>query len=508
MSIFTLAKKNVGPNPLHHTLNQRWLLKVSLVALSITVSLFGYTYYQSKIKPMSGYGDDWAAIEALKERDPRALSGGDLTHFMFGDVSFETEAANLPWQLSATFDAGDGVFERFFSEAKTSGYRDDADGVGPLFNMNACEACHVADGRAAPPLKTGDVLQGLLFRVSIPGTDAVGGPKPHPIYGGQLADKAIDGHAPEIAYQLDFINIDGAFDDGESYQLQLPVYSFPEQNYGPLGKNAMISARIAPFMIGMGLIDAITDADILQGEDIDDADGDGISGKANRVWSVENQVYQVGKYGWKAETPTLAHQSMDAAINDMGITNPLFPNENCTQAQSHCNQALSGTTDAPVEMTVSKMNQVVTYLEFLSVPGRGYLDNPEVMLGEQLFKDTGCTACHTASFVTGTEQRQQRLHNQKIAPYSDFLLHDMGALLADNRPSFSATGSEWRTPPLWGIGMVETVNGHTRFMHDGRARSLQEAILWHGGEAEVTKRKFVMLAKNERSALLKFLKSL
>ena len=508
MNMSTLASKNAGHQNFTHLLTNRWLLKTGLVLLSATLGLFGYTYYQSKIKPLAGYGDDWAAIGSLKKRDPKALSGGDLTHFMFGDVSFESEAANLPWQLSATFDAGDGVFERPFSEAKASGYRDDADGVGPLFNMNSCEACHIADGRAAPPMATGDTLQGLLFRISIPGADAVGGPKPHPTYGGQLADKAIDGHAPEIAYQLDFININGLFADGTSYNLQQPVYSFPDQNYGPLGEEAMVSPRIAPFMIGMGLIDAISDADILQREDKNDSDGDGISGKANRVWSVENQDYRIGKYGWKAETPTLAHQSMDAAVNDMGVTNPLFPKENCTATQSDCNNALSGTTDAPVEMNAAKMNEVVTYLEFLGVPGRGYLDNPDVIKGEALFKESGCESCHRASFTTGTQQRQQRLHNQKIAPYSDFLLHNMGPLLADNRPSFSADGYEWRTPPLWGIGMVETVNGHTRFMHDGRARNLQEAILWHGGEAESAKQKFVSMAKSDRSAMIKFLKSL
>lgn len=485
-----------------------WLLKISLPILIVSVGYFAYTYYQSKIKPLSGYGEDWAALEELNSKEPKALLGGDLTHFMYGGDSFATEAANLPWQLSAAFDAGDGIFERPFTEAKKSGFRFDADGLGPLFNGNSCEACHAADGRAAPPLATGDTLEGLLFRVSIPGADEVGGPKPHPIYGGQLGDKAIDGHLPEVAYQLDFEEVKGKFADGETYTLQKPVYSFPDQNYGPLGEDAMVSPRIAPFMIGMGLIDAITDADLLKGEDIEDADGDGISGKANRVWSIEHGEYRVGKYGWKAETPTLAHQSMDAAINDMGITNPLFPKENCTAEQADCSAALSGTTDAPVEMDEQKMNEVVTYLEFLSVPGRDLLDHPEAARGEALFTSSGCSGCHTTQFVTGTEQRQRRLHNQTIHPYSDFLLHDMGPGLADNRPSFDASGVEWRTAPLWGIGMVETVNGHTRFMHDGRARNLEEAILWHGGEAETAKNVYLNLDKIDRTAMVKFLKSL
>lgn len=482
--------------------------KGALAALVLCSGTFAYTYYESRIKPLAGYGDDWQPIDVLRSKPAKALSGGDLTHFMFGDISFETEAHNLPWQLSALFDAGDGVFERPFSEAVASGFRSDADGVGPLFNMASCEGCHIADGRAAPPTVPGQALEGLLFRVSVPGKDAHGGPKPHPIYGGQLADKAIAGHLPEISYAIEYQTLHGQYADGTPYTLEKPIYRFPDQNYGPLGDEAMVSPRIAPFMIGMGLLDAITDADILDRADPDDRDGDGISGKANHVWSIEQGVYRVGKYGWKAETPTLAQQSMDAAVNDMGVTNPMFPAETCTASQHTCGQALSGTTNAPYEMTEQQMNEVVTYLEFLAVPGRDYLDNPDVIKGEQLFSAIGCESCHRATFTTGTEQRQRRLHNQTIHPYTDLLLHDMGPELADHRPSFSADGYEWRTPPLWGIGMVEQVNGHTRFMHDGRARNLEEAILWHGGEAEAVKQRFTALSKTEREAMLKFLKSL
>lgn len=342
----------------------------------------------------------------------------------------------------------------------------------------------------------------------MPGTDPHGGPNPHPVYGGQLADKAIPGHKPEISLQITYEEIVGQYADGTEYRLQKPIYTFPEQNYGPLGDDAMVSPRIAPFMIGMGLLDAITEEDMLAYADPEDKDGDGISGKANKVWSVEFNKYMLGKYGWKAETPTLNHQGMDAAVNDMGITNPLFPAQNCTAGQVDCLAALEGTTNAPYEMTEAQMDQVTTYLEFLGVPGRDYLDNPDVVRGEKLFKDTGCESCHRETFVTGTEQRQRRLHNQTIHPYTDLLLHDMGPELADHRPSFDADGYEWRTPPLWGIGMVETVNGHTRFLHDGRARNLEEAILWHGGEAEMTKQRFTQLAKNDREAIVKFLKSL
>ncbi|MCV6611674.1 MAG: c-type cytochrome [Amphritea sp.] len=485
-----------------------WVLISGLILLAISLAVLAYTYYQSKIKPLSGYGDDMAAIDEINSHDPRALSGGDLTHFMFGDISFETEAANLPWQLSKLFDDGDGVFERPFSEALESGFRSDADGLGPLFNQESCEGCHIADGRAAPPMEPGQPLEGLLFRVSIPGTDPHGGPKPHPVYGGQLADKSIPGHLPEVSVKIDHRDVVGYYADGTQYTLKAPVYSFPDQNYGPLGEDAMTSPRIAPFMIGMGLIDAITEASMLEYADPDDNNGDGISGKANRVWSIEFKKYMLGKYGWKAETPTLNHQGMDAAVNDMGVTNPLFPMENCTAHQAECKAARSGITDAPTELTVAQMDMVTTYLEFLAVPGRDYLDHPEVQRGEQLFNEIGCESCHRSTFVTGTEQRQKRLHNQTIHPYSDFLLHDMGPGLADHRPSFDADGYEWRTPPLWGIGMIEQVNGHTRLLHDGRARNLEEAILWHGGEAEAVKQRFKELAASDRESIIKFLKSL
>jgi len=484
------------------------LLPISVFALVISLSVFSFTFYQSRIKPLSGYGDDMAAIAALNARDPRSLSGGDVTHFMFGGVSFESETANLPWQLSALFDAGDGVFERPYSEALASGYRYDADGIGPLFNMNACEGCHIGDGRAAPPMNNSEPLEGMLFRVSVPGQDMHGGPKPHPIYGGQLADKSIPGHKPEVTLNISYEEIIGQYGDGSMYQLQKPIYQFPKQNYGPLGVDAMISPRIAPFMIGLGLLDAITTESILEYADVNDADNDGISGKPNMVWSVENNKKMVGKYGWKAETPTLAHQSMDAAVNDMGVTNPLFPMENCTANQQLCKDARSGAEGESYEMTKQQMNEVVTYLEFLAVPGRDYLDNPVVMKGETLFNDIGCEGCHRSTFVTGTEQRHRRLHNQTIHPYTDMLLHDMGPQLADHRPSFDANGYEWRTAPLWGIGMVETVNGHTRFMHDGRARNLEEAILWHGGEAKKSQERFTLLAAEDRLSIVSFLKSL
>jgi CxxC motif-containing protein (DUF1111 family) len=494
--------------PEHSPRKRRKLLTIGLVVLSISCCVLAYRYYESRIYPLWGYGNEPEALSFMNTKPAKALSGGDLTHFKFGTVSFEEPAANLPWQIAAEFDIGDGLFERRHLTAKIGYDRFDGDGVGPLFNMASCEGCHVADGRAAPPEVSGQVLEGLLFRVSVPGKSDVGGPKPHPIYGGQLADKAVDGQLPEIEYTLDFEAVTGQFADGQTYELQKPIYRFVNMSQGPLEHDAMVSPRIAPFMIGMGLLDAISNESILERSDELDRNQDGISGKPNWVWDIQEETMAIGKYGWKAETPTLAQQAMDAAVNDRGLTNPFFPSETCRPTQTKCGELLAQLDSTETELNESQMDAMVTYLAFLGVPGRDYLDNPEVQRGEVLFNDLGCESCHRATFTTGDDYFERRLRNQVIHPYTDLLLHNMGEGLADHRPTFDADGYEWRTPPLWGIGMVKAVNGHTRFLHDGRARNLEEAVLWHGGEAEQAKQGYTQLSENDRASVIKFLKSL
>lgn len=485
-----------------------WRGAVVYCVLGASLAGLFYTLYHSHWKMLEGYGEDYGSLSVIKGKDPRALSGGDLTHFKFGNISFEQEAYNLHWKLSALFDNGDGVFERPFSPALVSGFRSDADGLGPLYNEFSCEGCHIADGRAAPPQTQGEPLAGLLFRVSIPGKDAHGGPNPHPIYGGQLADKALEGHKPEVIPVITYTEIPGTYDDGTQYSLRKPSYDFSNALYGDLGEDAMTSPRIATAMIGMGLLDAIDIATMKSLADPDDNDGDGISGKINWVWNAETNKLDAGKYGWKAETPTLRQQIADAAVNDMGITNPIFPDETCSEKQVECQKSLSGITNAKTELTEVQLDELVTYLEFLAVPGRDPIDHPKAQLGEKLFNQANCNSCHVSSLQTGKDQRRWRLHNQTIHPYTDLLLHDMGEGLADNRPTFDATGSEWRTAPLWGIGMTERVNGHTFFLHDGRARNLAEAILWHGGEAEDSMQEFKAMSKEEREALMAFIRTL
>jgi CxxC motif-containing protein (DUF1111 family) len=219
---------------------------------------------------------------------------------------------------------------------------------------------------------------------------------------------------------------------------------------------------------------------------------------------VLNSRTALGRFGWKANEPTVAQQTAGAFLGDMGITTPIFPEQNCTDAVPDCRTAADGGTP---EIEPDDFMKVVLYASSLAVPARRDWDDPEVLRGKALFNEIGCAACHTPVLETGVHPTIPALSNQTIRPYTDLLLHDMGEGLADGRPDFQATGSEWRTPPLWGLGLIETVNGHTNLLHDGRARNLTEAILWHGGEARQARDRFAGLDQSEREALLRFLNS-
>ena len=266
-----------------------------------------------------------------------------------------------------------------------------------------------------------------------------------------------------------------------------------------------VSPRIAPAVIGMGLLEAIPEASILALSDPDDVDGDGISGRPNYVWDVRKEEAVLGRFGWKANQPTLEQQSAGAFLGDIGITSSLFPEENCPSKQESCQEALNG---GQPEVTDRRLGRVTVYVQTLAVPAMRNPDDEVVQQGARLFVQSQCSLCHAPMHVTGDTHTLAPLRNQTIFPYTDLLLHDMGPGLADDRPDGEASGTEWRTPPLWGIGLVDTVNGHTMFLHDGRARNLEEAILWHGGEADESRQRFMGLTSEERDALLRFLESL
>lgn len=437
-------------------------------------------------------------------------SGGATTVFDKSRNAFSLPAKNLGILRRDNFFIGNAFFRQpwVIAPASTSA----RDGLGPLFNTNTCQGCHVKDGRGQPPLSKDDAFLSTLVRLSIPAitgdhkTQVIkSGVVPEPNYGDQLQPKGIPGVKAEASPRLRYQEVSGQFADGEQYTLLKPELYFEELNYGKLHPDVQTSVRVAPVMIGLGLLEAIPEADILQQADPDDSNGDGISGRPNRVWDVLKQETVPGRFGWKANQPTVRQQSEGAFHGDLGITTTLFPEQGCTAAQQDCLNAPDG---GKPEISAEIMEKVTFYASTLAVPARRDMNKPDVKKGEQLFNRAGCTSCHTAEFTTGSSTDFPELAGQVIRPYTDLLLHDMGEELADGRPDFEASGREWRTPPLWGIGLVETVNDHTRFLHDGRARNLLEAVLWHGGEAESAKQQVLAMDKAERDALIAFLNSL
>ena len=431
---------------------------------------------------------------------------------------FSHPSANMPFDRQLDFKVGNGIFKKVWVSSPSS--TTSSDGLGPLFNARACQRCHLKDGRGHPPAP-GERAESMFLRLSIPGPNGAGAsgealPRagvPEPVYGGQLQNFSIQGVPAEGEMTIAYREQPVALADGESASLRVPTYGVTGLGYGPLHRDTMLSPRVTPPIIGMGLLEAIPEEDILAGADPDDADGDGISGRANRVWSDEHGKPMLGRFGWKAGQPTVAQQAAGAFRGDIGISTPLYPTPHgdCTEAQKACRDAPHGgasDADYGAEATAQMFDLLVFYSRNLAVPARRRLDDPQVLQGKRLFHEAACIACHRPKFVTRRDSIGKEQSFQLMWPYTDLLLHDMGEGLADNRPEGEAGGREWRTPPLWGIGLTETVSGHTQFLHDGRARNLLEAILWHGGEAEESRERVVAMTRAERAALLAFLNSL
>ncbi len=431
------------------------------------------------------------------------LSGGQATVFDATPNAFSQPIPGLEREQELLFFVGNSFFNQNWVTAPASTTA--RDGLGPFFNARSCASCHFKDGRGRPPAVEGETPTGFLLRLSVPGSDPHGAPLPEPTYGGQLQDQALMGLTPEGSLSITYEEVPFRLPDGEVVNLRRPVYSFSGLAYGDLHPETLVSPRVANQMIGVGLLEAVPAATILALADPDDTDGDGISGRPNVVWDVQNSELVLGRFGWKANEPSVLQQTAGAFLGDIGITTPLFTQENCPDAAPDCRTAVTG--GAP-EIEPDDFMKVVLYASSLAVPARRDWADPVVLQGKALFHEIGCAACHTPRLETGEYPTIPALANQTIRPYTDLLLHDMGDGLADGRPDFQATGSEWRTPPLWGIGLIETVNGHTTFLHDGRARNLLEAILWHGGEAEAVRDAFTRLSRAEREALLRFLNSL
>jgi len=433
------------------------------------------------------------------DRNRNALSGGATTVFDITGEAFGHAAPNLGATSLLKHDVGDLGFEEVFA----------AGALGPVFDNESCEACHLADGRGRPPTE-GEAFSSMLFRASVAGVMRSGrrsnprgaeAPAPVPGFGSQLQMRAVDGSMPEVSATVTYVDSVGRFEDGTSFTLQSPRYTLTGV-YSALPVSMMFSPRVAPVVFGLGLLEAIPAGTIESNADPSDRNSDGISGRANYMEDlVSGQSRAIGRFGWKANTPNLVQQAAAAYNGDMGITSTLFPGESCEEYREEC-------AAHPIEVSDSIVAAVAFYTQSLGVPARRDLSVPAVIQGEALFRKVGCASCHLASVRTGFMPGIPEVSFQQIQPFSDLLLHDMGPALADGRPDFKATGSEWRTPPLWGIGLVQVVNGHSRFLHDGRAGSLMEAVLWHGGEAERSRRAVQRFSAGERAALVKFLESL
>jgi CxxC motif-containing protein (DUF1111 family) len=467
-----------------------------------------------RVNAVTAPATDFSKAEAFEMNQGGA---GTSTKVVNGDA-FSHSTANISFADEQKFKLGNALFRKLWvsSPATTQA----SDGLGPLFNARACQSCHLKDGRGHPPEGDTDATS-MFLRLAVPvemtdeQRNAGGffvGSLPDPTYGGQLQDLAVPGLQAEGRMVISYSEQTVELNDGTVVQLRAPSYSVADLAYGPMHPDTTLSPRIAPPMIGMGLIEAIESADIRARADPEDKDQDGISGRVALVRDKSSGRILTGRFGWKAENATVRQQSASAFAGDIGISTPDEPRDfgDCSQNQSDCwsfptgVQPRLGDTEAPDPV----LDLVTFYSENLAVPARRRVDDVQVLAGKELFYESGCVSCHTPKFVTSRSAQHPAHAFQLIWPYSDFLLHDMGEGLADGQPVGVASGQEWRTPPLWGIGLTETVNGHSFFMHDGRARNLTEAILWHGGEAKSARDAFAAMDKADRDSLIAFLESL
>ena len=445
--------------------------------------------------------------------EPAAISAGSFTATETGANAFSMPVAMLDKEQAERFIKGKEQFNEAWVVAPEPG---GVWGLGPTFNEDRCAHCHVNNGRAKAPENGEEAVRGMLIRLSIPGQNKEGAPNPHPAYGDQLQNRGIPGRVPAegqaiITYEPREVNLA----DGEKIILRVPKIQFVALQFGELGKDVLISLRIAPAMVGLGLLEAVPEETILavarEQEKL------GVSGRPNYVWDYENGKTVLGRFGWKANQPNLRQQTAAAFFGDIGATSEFFPEENCPSVQVQCLDLPSAskcggqggcTGNYRPEVVPSRLTNITLYLQALAVPARRNVDDAEVQRGEGLFAQANCGVCHMPQLKTGSKAAIAAASNLLIHPYTDLLLHDMGEELADGRPDFQASGRQWRTPPLWGIGLIRTVSGHENLLHDGRARDVVEAILWHGGDAEKSREAFRTMPKADRAALVKFVESL
>ncbi len=429
-----------------------------------------------------------AAASGCAGDDGAPRAGGEASIDDRSSDAFSFPAPNLTAEELERHFAGDVAFEAVFVSPPAPVNA----GLGPVFNHTSCAGCHLRDGRGMPVAGDPRLGSHLIVRISVSAGESVmpRGPVPVPGLGSQLQDHSVFGQLPEASVAISWIEQEGSYGDGEPYSLRRPLLDIRTSDGQPLSPDVMVSPRIPAPVFGVGLLEAVPADGLLAMTDPEDADGDGISGRVNTVYDADRDDMTIGRFGWKAGAPNLRQQTAGAYAEDMGVSSPMFPEAD----------GVSDIDDRTVDLATF-------YVQTLAVPLRRGWDDPEVRRGEQLFGAAGCHACHVDTLQTG-EHDIPAISGQTIHPYTDLLLHDTGPGLADFRHEFDAWDQEWRTPPLWGIGLTHTVLPYSSFLHDGRARTLEEAILWHGGEAEESKERFRIMPVDDRRALIRFLRSL
>jgi CxxC motif-containing protein (DUF1111 family) len=434
-----------------------------------------------------GKGDDSnpppAPDAPLDDSNPELRQGGDTTVMDRTQAAFLHPSPNLTTADAETYQAGLGPFDFHWAAPQ----------LGPLYNNDSCFGCHGSNGRGETQIGGGALFSQALVRCSLAtGTPAQpGGDVPVPAFGLQLQDHANVG-LPEVDVALSWMSHVEMFGDGTTIMLRQPVVAVTTPDGKPLDPSILTSFRAAPQLIGMGLLAAVPEASIAALADPDDTNGDGISGKMNMVWDAPLNMTVLGRFGLKANEGTLESQVSGAFFNDMGLTNPDAPDTN---------------TPPNNDVPDNQFPAVITFVSAIAVPAAAPRDAAATH-GRQLFDSFGCAKCHVATLTTGDYPALPEVANQTIHPYTDLLLHDMGTGLADNRPDFMASGSEWRTQPLWGLGIAQIIDATVGYLHDGRAQTLPEAILWHGGEAAAASMAFRAASQQDRADLISFLQTL
>lgn len=422
-------------------------------------------------------------------------SGGATTVFKEDHNAYSMPAKNLSLISRESFSVGNSFFTNPWVAAPAT--VSTRDGLGPLFNANACQSCHIKDGRGRPPL-AGEAFASMLIKVGSSISD-----QGDSRYGTQFHQRSIPGVDAEGSVNLQWQSTTFTSAAGEVFQLRKPYYQFSDLKYGELEETSFFGGRTAPAMIGLGLLEAIPEDTLIA---LEKAQAElGVSGRIHWLYDKTNKHRIAGRFGWKASQPSVKKQAAIAFAEDMGLMSTIVPDSNCQPQQLSCVRAPTGGSP---EVSDQILELVSFYSSTLAVPARRNIDNPEIIAGESRFNQVGCNACHTTRLMTGDQSHIAVLREQEIHPYTDLLLHDLGEGLSDQQNEDDASGREWRTAPLWGIGLMQAVNGHQQLLHDGRARGVEEAILWHAGEAKASRRAYLSLSEGQRQELLQFVDSL